>query len=142
MADDPEEELFAVVVEEAAMGGVCELEMELLMDSVMAVGEAGMRMRSAGWTMGFDGYSRMTLSRESQIRARGRGGFCGINELLATATRGGAEKSVFWMRQRAEVNSFTQGVGGCPSASMKKESRQDFRVRIGVGGDGLRRINS
>ena len=47
MADDPEEELFAVVVEEAAMGGVCELEMELLMDSVVE-GEVNVDVRSVG----------------------------------------------------------------------------------------------
>ena len=44
MADDPVEELFAVVDEEAAIGGFCEFEMELLMDSV--VGEVDVRMRS------------------------------------------------------------------------------------------------
>jgi hypothetical protein len=35
VADDPVEELFAVVDEEAAMGGVCEFEVGLLMDSVV-----------------------------------------------------------------------------------------------------------
>jgi hypothetical protein len=35
VADDPVEELFAVVDEEAAMGGVCEFEAGLLMDSVV-----------------------------------------------------------------------------------------------------------
>jgi hypothetical protein len=35
VADDPVEELFAVVDEEAAIGGVCEFEAGLLMDSVV-----------------------------------------------------------------------------------------------------------
>lgn len=35
MADDPVEELFAVADEEAAIGGVCEVEAGLLMDSVV-----------------------------------------------------------------------------------------------------------
>jgi hypothetical protein len=72
VADDPEEELFAVVDEEAAMGGVCEFEMGLLMDSVV-VEEAGMEMRSAGctiasWILPDD------VVAESQIRARGGAG--------------------------------------------------------------------
>ena len=37
VADDPEEELFAVVFVEAAMGGVCEFEVGLLMDSVVVM---------------------------------------------------------------------------------------------------------
>lgn len=47
MADDPEAELFAVVDEEAAMGGVCEFEMGLLMDSVVE-GEVDVDVRSVG----------------------------------------------------------------------------------------------
>ena len=47
MADDPEEELFAVVVEEAAMGGVCEFEVGLLMDSVVEK-ERGRRVEEGG----------------------------------------------------------------------------------------------
>lgn len=74
VADDPEEELFAVVDEEAAMGGVCEFEMELLMDSVGGGRRAGVRMRMAGYAMALVvGRGRMTFCRWNRRSERAGG---------------------------------------------------------------------
>lgn len=69
MADDPAEELFAgVAVWEAAIGGVCAFEMELLMDSV--VGERVRSLACAIATGGLAVSSASSLNVESERQRR------------------------------------------------------------------------